>query len=89
LAYLIVFSVLRPDRRAKPLNFAKAVQNWLMAVGLALATLVLTGWFVYGAWPNVMTLARQIGLVTLFLPLAVLIRRAVRYALTDPDEREF
>ncbi|WP_409431846.1 hypothetical protein ACJ3XI_06365 [Litorimonas sp. RW-G-Af-16] len=89
IIYLAVFAVLRPDRRAKPIGFVQAVQYWVVALITGLVLLVVTGWFVYGVLPNTLSLARQVGLVTVLLPIVFALRGGLRYILTDADDRDF
>lgn len=87
LVFLAVFGILRPDRRGGTLSLILAIRNWLIAALIAFIILCVTGWFVYGIWPNLNVLARQFGLITLLFPFLYLFRQLIYRFTTDPDDR--
>lgn len=89
LIYLAIFAVTRPDQRLTPLSFWIALRNWFVAVVIAVIILIVTGSFVYGAWPNFTVLAWQFGLATALLPMLYLLRRVIYYIFSQPDEMDF
>jgi len=87
LTYLVVFAVLRPDRRDNYVNFFGAMGMWCIGLLIGVIMLVVTGWVVYATWPNFIILFKQACLVSILMPLIIALRNLVRMMLTDPHDR--
>ncbi|MEP1230567.1 MAG: hypothetical protein ABJG88_07810 [Litorimonas sp.] len=89
IVYLTVFAILRPNRRDHSLSFFNAVSLWCAGLAIATVMLIITGWLAYGVLPNFTTLFRQALLICAFMPVVVFTRNLVRYALMDPQDRDY
>ncbi len=73
--YLLVFLVIRPFERIKPLDFGLGVGLWLTTVIVALIVLTLTGRLIYETWPDWGRLISPAIVATMVFPMFWVLRQ--------------
>lgn len=86
LIFVLVWGFLRPELRSDPFTPVKIFLAWLIACVVAALILSLTGYFIFGIFPDLAPLGRQAIISTLFLPIVLLLRRSIVVRLKDFDD---
>lgn len=72
--FLVTYLVTRPDRQATERGVLPAYRRFCVALLVGISAYVVTGWLVYGAWPDWFSLMRGVFVAALILPFAALLR---------------
>ncbi|MGB3456797.1 MAG: hypothetical protein WBG08_01800 [Litorimonas sp.] len=83
LVFLLTYALIRPDARSPSRGIATGALRFIAALCVGVPVLVLTGWVVYGAWPDWGTLARGVASVLVLLPLLILVRDGVARRMSE------
>ncbi len=85
LVFLVIYSVIRPDRRPAPNSVISGLSR--VAVALIIAVLVhsLSGRVVYGVWPDVTSVGRGVLVAMLLTPLVILGRAVATRSFSGGD----
>lgn len=86
LTFVLIWGFLRPELRGSPYSPLSFFLVWLAICGLALVTLSMTGYFVFGIFPDLSVLGRQMILATICLPAAILLRRGLAMRFSDRED---
>lgn len=74
LVFLITFAILRPDLEARPRGVLAAYRRFGAALLLGVPVFIVTGWLVYRAWPDWISLVKGVSLAALILPVISFLR---------------
>lgn len=87
LVYLTVFSVFRPDARTKEYIFGTALIRWIGVVLLASIVIYFLSRIGRGVKPDIVSMTRQVLIVTALFPIIYFIRHIFKYFLIDSEDR--
>lgn len=86
LIFVLVWGLMRPELRNAPFAPLGLGLIWLAICGLALLIISMSGLFVYGIWPDIAALGRQIIIATALLPFVMLLRRGLAMRFNDNED---
>jgi len=86
LAFVLVWGFFRPEHRGSPFAPQGLFFVWLAICGLAMVVIALSGYFVFGIFPDFAVLGRQMILATICLPAVMLLRRALAVRFSDGED---
>jgi len=84
--YLLLFIIIRPFERLKPLHFGQASMLWLMSSIFTAVTLTLTGRLIYGVWPDFARLLAPAFTATVLFPIFWILRQNLQSWLMRREE---
>jgi hypothetical protein len=84
--YLLLFLIIRPFERIKPLHFGQGMSLWLTSVVVGFLVLTLTGRLIYGVWPDWFRLIVPAVTATIIFPIFWLLRQNLQAWLLRREE---
>lgn len=85
LVFCAAWGVCRPSLRSSAFAPVGFVLIWLAMCAMAVLLISLSGWFVFGVFPDFAAMGRQVVLASLCLPLALVIRHWVGSRIGEND----
>ena len=85
LVFALTYAVVRPDQSEPMRGLGTSVWRVVMALLVGVPVFVLSGWFVYGAWPDGLALGRGLLVLLVTLPLIAVLRDVFAGRLTRED----
>ncbi len=85
LVFLLTYALIRPDIRSDARGLGVGMTRFMIALLVGVPVLILTGWVVYGSWPDWGVLGRGIVVATVMAPVIVFLRDQLADRMTRGD----
>lgn len=85
LVFLATYSILRPDWAEPGRGVLRGILRVIQALAVGVPVLLLSGWAVWGGWPDWAALGRGVAVLWVALPFLIVLRDLLGHRMSRDD----